>query len=417
MKSIQTKFLIIFSILFIQTKHSEANWTVVHTVSTKLIWNIAYADNNTVYAVGDSLLMKSIDGGNNWIDLLPNIASLTSDKKFFNLYFLNKDTGFIFRNTQSKNLFQTTDGGATWSDISPSVLPWGMLDVEFVNQSVGYAVGGFFMDSSIARTNNGGQTWTHIPKPIGCDAPMAVHFITDSIGFTGDDEIFRTTDAGATWILTSTTGGWPHSGSYGDRVTNYKFFDDQSGYAIRDDWHIYKTIDGGNTWQLMQLPVSGISGCRDIVFDQNNFGYIIGYGLYQPFISTDAGNSWLLDGTYPAWTPATCISISNGHKVIVGTTEGDVVLNENGPLSSTVIEDLSTTKLYPNPTTGIFYLNTNQKIKSIEVYNLLGASIYRESPKINNNKCEINLTNLPKGLYVVKISDGKSSIQRKLIIE
>lgn len=418
MKSIQRKFLIIFGILFIQSKYSEASWTIVHTVSTKLIWNIAYADNNTVFAVGDSLLMKSIDAGNNWIDLLPNIASLTSDKKFFNLYFLNKDTGFIFRNTQSENLFQTTDGGTTWSDISPTVLPWGMLDVEFVNQSVGYAVGGVFMDSSIARTNDGGQTWTHIPKPSLCDAPMAVHFITDSIGFTGDDEIYKTTDAGSTWILTSTSGGWPHSGSYGDRVTNYKFFDNQTGFAIRDDWHIYKTIDGGITWELTQLPVSGISGgCRDIVFDQNNFGYVVGYGLYQPFKSSDAGNTWLLDGTYPAWAPATCISISKEHKVIIGTREGDVVLNENSPLSLTATENLVNTNLYPNPTAGIFYVNTNQRIKSIEVYNLLGASVFRTDPILNNNSYEINLTNLPKGIYAVKISDETNSIQRKIIKE
>jgi photosystem II stability/assembly factor-like uncharacterized protein len=418
MKNIKTKFLIIFGILFFQTKYSEANWQVVHTVSTKLIWHIAYADDNTIYAVGDSLLMKSMDGGNNWIDLLPNIASLTNDKKFFNLKFLNKDTGFIFRNTQTENLFQTTDGGTTWSNVSPNVLPLGMLDVEFVNQSVGYAVGGFFMDSSIARTNDGGQTWLHIPKPSLCDAPMAVHFITDSIGFTGDNEIFKTTDAGATWIATSTSGGWPHSGSYGDRVTNYNFFDNQIGYAIRDDWHIYKTIDGGNTWTLSQLPVSGINtGCRDIVFDQNNFGYIVGYGLSQPFISSDAGNTWLLDGTYPISTHNTCISISNKHKVIVGTVDGDVVLNENSPLSTISIADLSSLNLYPNPTTGIFYLNTDKKIKSIEVYNLIGASVFKTNPNSNINIHEINLTNIPKGIYVVKISNETNSIQRKLIIE
>jgi photosystem II stability/assembly factor-like uncharacterized protein len=309
------------------------------------------------------------------------------------------------------------DGGSTWVNVSTPALPGGMLDIEFVSKSVGYAVGGFFTDSSIARTSNGGLTWTHIPKPAGCDAPMAVHFITDSIGFTGDDEIFKTTDAGGTWTLTSTSGGWPHSGSYGERITNYKFFDQLNGYAIRDDWHVYETSDGGNTWSLTQLPVTGISGCRVIDFDQNNFGYIVGYGLYQPFKSSDAGNTWFLDGSYPAWAPATCISISEGHQVVVGTREGDVVISENGPLSLTVADDLSATNIFPNPSTGICYLNTDQKVTSIEVYNLSGASVYQHKPLLNRNTFQINLTNLPKGLYLVKISDAVNSTWRKLVLE
>jgi photosystem II stability/assembly factor-like uncharacterized protein len=400
---------------------SKANWKVVHTVSTRMIWHIAYADNNTVYAVGDSLLMKSNDGGNNWIDLLPNIASATSDKVFFNLSFINKDTGFVISSTQNalpNNLYLTYDGGITWTNVTPSVLPWGMLDVQFVNQQVAYAVGGFAFsgmpDSIIARTTDGGQSWTNVPRPSLCENPMSVHFITDSIGFTGDNEIYKTTDAGANWMLTSTQSGWLNN----DRITDFIFFDNLTGFSLTDNWHVYKTIDGGSTWKFYQLPVSGISsGCRDIVFDQNNFGYIVGYGLFQPFISFDAGNTWLLDGTYSPYYPSTCIAASANHKIIVGTRDGDVVLNENGPLSASTIEDLYTTNLYPNPTKGFFNITTKLKIISIEVYNLLGAKVQNISPNLNNNRYEVNLINLPKGLYVVKISDGTNSIQKKLIVE
>ena len=419
MNNLKLKIFVCLSLLLIQSKSSEANWKVVHTVSTKLIWHIAFADSNTVYAVGDSMLMKSIDGGNNWIDLLPNIASLTSDKKFFNLDFVNKDTGVVFRNTQSENMFLTTDGGITWTDVSPNVMPWGMLDVDFVNQTVGYAVGGFAImgqpDSIIARTTDGGQTWTNVSKPPLCEHPMAIKFLTDSIGFTGDEEIYKTTDAGTTWILATTPAGWIS----GDRITDFKFFDDLTGFAITDKWHIYKTMDGGNSWQFTQLPVSPINGCRDIVFDQNNFGYIVGFGLFQPFISSDAGNSWVIDGSYSPYYPATCASTSADHKIIIGTREGDVILKENGPLSSHTQMDLSSINIYPNPSKGMFYFstNTNQKVKSIEVFNLLGSCVYSEKPNLINNFYEINLTDLPNGLYVVKISDEAISIQKKLIKE
>lgn len=423
MKNILSRFIILLSILLIQSEISSASyWQVVHTVAHRIIWNIAYADENTIYAAGDSVLMKSTDGGYNWTDLLPNVASITSNKTFFNVSFVNKDTGFVYINNQIENLLLTTDGGSTWSDVSPSVLPWGMLDVEFVNQSIGYAVGGFAItgipDSIIARTIDGGHTWTHIPKPTLCTYPMAVHFLTDSIGFTGDEQIYKTIDAGTTWTLTTTPAGWPHTGAYATRITDYKFFDNQIGFAITDNWAIYKTIDGGDSWELTQLPVSGgINGCRNIAFDQNNFGYVVGFGLFQPFVSPDAGKTWLIDGTYSAYYPASCISVSKGHKIIIGTREGDVVLKENSPLSSTAINDLSSTNIYPNPSSGTFYLAGNDKLQSIEVYNLLGDLVYKRSLHLNNNKYEVMLTDVPKGLYVIKINNATNSIQRKLQLE
>ena len=423
MKKSQSKFLILLSCLLIQAEISSANyWQMVHTVAHRILWNIAYADENTIYAVGDSVLMKSSDGGHNWTDLLPNIAAVTSNKNFFNLSFLNKDTGFVFINNHAPNLWLTTDEGLTWADVSPSVLPMGMLDIEFVNQLVGYAVGGFAFtglpDSIIARTTDGGHTWTHITKPALCTYPMAVHFLTDSIGFTGDEQIYKTTDAGATWTLTTTPAGWPNTGSYGTRITDYTFFDNQTGFALTDDWHIYKTMDGGNNWEYTQLPVSGINGgCRNIAFDQNNFGYVVGYALFQPFVSADAGNTWLIDGSYSAYYPASCISVSKGHKIIVGTRDGDVVLNENSPLSSATLNDLASINMYPNPSSGICYLTSNVKITSIEVYNVLGALIYKQIPQATSNTYEIQLTNVPKGLYIVKLSDATNSIQRKLVVE
>lgn len=421
MKNLQAKILILVSVLILNVQKSSATWKVVHTVANRIIWNITYADENTIYAVGDSVLMKSSDGGNNWIDLLPNLTTVTTNKIFYNTTFLNKDTGFIYINNNVENLLLTLDGGQTWSDITPGVLPWGILDVEFVNQTTGYAVGGFAFsgmpDSIIAKTIDGGHTWTSIHKPLLCSYPMAVHFITDSIGFTGDEQIYKTIDAGITWTLTTTPLGWPHTGAYATRITDYKFLNSQIGYAITDNWNLYKTIDGGDSWQLTHLPVTGINGCENIAFDQSNFGYVVGYGLYQPFVSSDAGNTWFIDGTYPAYYPSSCISISKGHKIIIGTRGGDVVLNENSPLSIPSSSDLTSINIYPNPSSGIFNITSNDNIKSIEVYNLLGASVYKTNPILNNNRYEIDLSSLVKGLYMIRINDASTSIQRKLMIE
>ena len=80
-------------------------------------------------------------------------------------------------------------------------------------------------------------------------------------------------------------------------------------------------------------------------------------------------------------------------------------------------ENYSSTKnfsVYPNPTSGIIKV-TGKSIKKIEIYNLLGESIYTVfSQQISG---EIDLSNFQKGIYFVKIYDGEKIHTEKLIIQ
>jgi hypothetical protein len=46
-----------------------------------------------------------------------------------------------------------------------------------------------------------------------------------------------------------------------------------------------------------------------------------------------------------------------------------------------------------------------------------GALVYKQSLHLNNNKYEVTLSNMPKGLYIIKINNATNSIQRKLLLE
>ena len=54
-------------------------------------------------------------------------------------------------------------------------------------------------------------------------------------------------------------------------------------------------------------------------------------------------------------------------------------------------------------------------MKSIEIYNLLGANVFTETISKESRK-KIYLKNLEEGIYFVKISDGLKSLSRKLIV-
>lgn len=59
---------------------------------------------------------------------------------------------------------------------------------------------------------------------------------------------------------------------------------------------------------------------------------------------------------------------------------------------------LSEIKIYPNPSKDYFNISTPSVIKKIEVYNLMG-----KLSKTNNNSKNISISELPNGMYILKI--------------
>lgn len=69
------------------------------------------------------------------------------------------------------------------------------------------------------------------------------------------------------------------------------------------------------------------------------------------------------------------------------------------------------TSVYPNPNSGTFFLEADKGNK-IEIYDMAGKLVYRK--KLIKNKQKINLNNLPKASYIVKIK-GKDNVETELL--
>lgn len=77
--------------------------------------------------------------------------------------------------------------------------------------------------------------------------------------------------------------------------------------------------------------------------------------------------------------------------------------------------DASTFSLYPNPAS-YNYVNVISKKagpKEVEIYNILGEVVNKV--KLNND--QLDISHLPSGLYLVKISQGNVSVIKKLVIK
>lgn len=81
------------------------------------------------------------------------------------------------------------------------------------------------------------------------------------------------------------------------------------------------------------------------------------------------------------------------------------------PQESTSIEGLS---LYPNPVTnGKVYISTKNDLeKEIIVFDILGKKVLQAHLASR----ELNVSELPPGVYIIKISEQNASATRKLII-
>ena len=81
----------------------------------------------------------------------------------------------------------------------------------------------------------------------------------------------------------------------------------------------------------------------------------------------------------------------------------------------------SNIKVYPNPSKGKFVLRietSNSLNIDLSILNLVGQQVYSEAIVINGIfSKELNLTNLPKGIYLLKCEEGKSINIQKLIIQ
>lgn len=73
--------------------------------------------------------------------------------------------------------------------------------------------------------------------------------------------------------------------------------------------------------------------------------------------------------------------------------------------------EVSNIKMWPNPVTNLLNIDSVSTVDTISIYNLVGQEVMSKS--INNKSVNLNVSNLEKGVYVVKmLSEGKVSVSR-----
>jgi photosystem II stability/assembly factor-like uncharacterized protein len=256
---------------------------------------IQFVDNNNGYAANYlGKVFKTIDNGINW-----QSNSLT-DLPLRSIYFIDKNVGYIVGGQSSCGgtgcivpgsiVFKTINGGASWNK---QTVPyeWSELNsVFFINENVGFAIGlGLQL-----KTTNGGITWNNFEFDVNC-LMTKVLFINSRTGFAAglSGNIFRTTDQGKTWSKANNNSD--------GHIYDFCFPNGAVGYAAGQK-EIVKTVDGGNTWNVL---INSPTEIYFIHFADILNGIAIGKGHYTGgdfgfwtsaiFSTSDGGTTWKME--------------------------------------------------------------------------------------------------------------------------
>lgn len=166
-------------------------------------------------------------------------------------------------------------------------------DVFFINESVGWAVNGYY--AAVYKTIDGGKTWTkQLDEAIlGGDYYFRnIEFLDENIGFLGtlNGEFFKTTNGGSNWTQITNISPNPTAICGLDTVGSSTIYGCGAYFTPA---HIIKSVDSGNTWQFIDMSAYA-NALVEIYFLTETIGFVSGRNNNGATIlkTTDGGTSW-----------------------------------------------------------------------------------------------------------------------------
>jgi len=278
----------------------------------------------------NSQVSFTTDGGDNWetVRVDPN-----KDIQLESIHFTSPNIGYTSGDDSDNNvagsIYKSTDGGRSWSNISPiSRQQYSMWGCYFYDDNNGIAVASSGITGCeiqvFFKTTNGGQSWTQRRYEIRTGTKLSDVRIDGATGYgqaISSGYIWETTDYGDNWNIEFTTGpiDWAEELSYQDSsfiipiaegcqgdflgyggmlfttdkgktiqrkilentINMYGSFlvNKTSGWACGFEKSVYFTCDAGNNWENLNCGIEG--DLDDIFFIDDTTGWVVGDDVFR----------------------------------------------------------------------------------------------------------------------------------------
>jgi photosystem II stability/assembly factor-like uncharacterized protein len=287
---------IIFILIIFSNLKTNAQWNHVDAPLNYDNYYCSFGDDNTGYVQnGQGQLWKTINQGSHWTLIHPN-------KLTYQMNFISPDTGFAVNDSC---LYKTSNGGITWnsvwtkdSTIAPSLIAspfWFSPDKQI---AYCFYLGPHLGSDSIVvlKSTNRGNNWniisyTSLPVNSAGFTSARIMFVDSLTGFLSNgNAIAKTTDGGITWNIIK---------QFANGVRNFfACSPDTILSASGGSDTLWRTTDNGITWSAANKPVAFLM--YDIWFTSKDTGYVCGGNSWSTgfiAITTDAGANWAYEFT------------------------------------------------------------------------------------------------------------------------
>lgn len=420
-------WILYLTLLLLTQTSIDAQWVEQNSGVSNDLFDVCFVDSINGWVIGENLIiLNTRDGGLTWTMQEAPVSS----GSFSKIEFIDNNVGYIV----GKNglILGTKNGGNSWVRQN-SKTNFYLQDVSFIDSETGWIAGGDFelerKVGIVLHTTDGGEDWniqylTEANDIQNSKLFHAIKFITPNIGWTLASDyydnfspvfIYKTEDGGSTWNIAGEIDHFPHY------VISCVSIDTLwlGGYGFS------YSSNGGMTWRTIDnLPgvatdLYQISGLCGFIKAHN-------YSNQWIFYTEDGGLTWI-DTLRTVDKRVKDFTSYKGKKFWAVGSDGYLAIWNNkitnvldtNPLSNSI----SYVNIYPNPfnsTTNIeFYLIKKSKVK-IELYNILGERIETMvDTEINSGKnlLSLDFTSLPinSGVFLLRIISDQHQRSIKII--
>jgi photosystem II stability/assembly factor-like uncharacterized protein len=307
--------LLLFAVtgLLIGNTYAQTSWNLqtnpLGSGETGMVGKIQYVSPVEGWiSTGNGKLLHTTDGGSTWTVVSPEPTDtlFSWSDPAVSMSFVSPSTGWIIRTKGSFSqwngavVYKTTNGGTNWNRVTIPSFDAGMY-IQFVDANNGWILvfNTGFTSGGIFRTTDGGTSWGAIYPPVG-GFPFFVNSTTGWIiaaGASGltSDSISRTTNGGLTW-----TTPWGTNAQVS--LNSIHFSDVSNGWVVGRNGVILRTTNGGTSWSyITNAGINSTYNCKAVFAYDANRVWIgtkaDGSNIASVLHTTNGGASWSSQAT------------------------------------------------------------------------------------------------------------------------
>lgn len=249
-------------------------WKIMNSGTTANLNSLFFMDSLYGWVVGNNgTILRTRDAGISWQAQRSGVTSNLNSVLFkdFNVGWAVGDNGIVLK---------TTTGGNKW-ELMEQVTTNSLYSIKFYN-----AINGLIFGENGTVIYVYGEDNEFLCKSIGYpDLLLAAHLLENSTtGWTvsNNGNIYRTTDLGANWVISSNTAAW-------GKLQSIAFSDSLNGIVVGNSGLILKTLNSGTNWNIVYAETDynlrsvyylvnstfcWVTGASGIILKTSNRGFI-----------------------------------------------------------------------------------------------------------------------------------------------